>query len=443
MTNQNKAAQPVLTTGQILSMERRSNMTDDEALRFARAIESALLSKLRAPVAENPDRTMLQSVLQDLEKSESVCPQCGHSDSCADMDVAYMIRDHLKGDASAPVADERAAFEAWAQKKKMPLARIGEQYDDFWVDHAWNGWQARAAHASAPVADELPHWEEVSAKLERDETLTPLEFFIYENEPAGGDGADAWRDQLASALASAPVAKLKRAPVDDWRVQAIAECLESEWDDMTPDQAEADARLIVGYLIEYEKESDRIEAKHAAEPVEPIVQAIRNLRASAPVAGEAKPAIGYLKRDKGRTDWSMTRAAYDLPDGIHMLYAAPQASEAVPVAWAIFSPSGNIRYWHRDKSNVDAFAAKHSLTVCGLANAGPTSKDAEQIADLVLGHAEGLRVSSLLESGTGFGKDVEHRFQVSNGEDRYGVVIILTALSAQPGAQRTGGSDAD
>jgi hypothetical protein len=101
----------------------------------------------------------------------------------------------------------------------------------------------------------------------------------------------------------------------------------------------------------------------------------------------------------------------------------------VPVAWAIFSPSGNIRYWHHDKANVEAFAAKHGLTVCGLANAGPTSKDAEQIADLVLGHAEGLRVASLLESGTGFGKDVEHRFQVSNGEDRYGVVIILTKLA--------------
>jgi len=51
------------------------------------------------------DRAMLQSVLQDLEKSESVCSRCGHSDSCADMDVAYMIRGHLKGDASAP-ADE-------------------------------------------------------------------------------------------------------------------------------------------------------------------------------------------------------------------------------------------------------------------------------------------------------------------------------------------------
>lgn len=57
----------------------------------------------------------------------------------------------------------------------------------------------------APVAGELPHWEEISAKLERDETLTPLELFIHENEPAGGD-ADAWRDQFAAALASAPVA---------------------------------------------------------------------------------------------------------------------------------------------------------------------------------------------------------------------------------------------
>ncbi|WP_238877090.1 hypothetical protein [Achromobacter xylosoxidans] len=59
-----------------------------------------------APVAPTTDRAMLQSVLQDLEKSESVCPRCGHSDSCADMDVAHMIRDHLKGEASAPVAGE-------------------------------------------------------------------------------------------------------------------------------------------------------------------------------------------------------------------------------------------------------------------------------------------------------------------------------------------------
>lgn len=66
--------------------------------------------------------------------------------------------------------------------------------------------QAVLSKLRAAVAEELPHWEEISAKLERDETLTPLELFIHENEPAGSDAADAWRDQLAAALASAPVA---------------------------------------------------------------------------------------------------------------------------------------------------------------------------------------------------------------------------------------------
>lgn len=50
-----------------------------------------------------------------------------------------------------------------------------------------------------------------------------------------------------------------------------------------------------------------------------------------------------------------------------------------------------------------------------------------QIADLVLG--EDLVVSSPLESTQGFGGDIEHRFQVSNGTERYGVVVIVTALT--------------
>ncbi|OZI78078.1 hypothetical protein [Bordetella genomosp. 6] len=74
--------------------------------------------------------------------------------------------------------------------------------------------QAVLSKLRAPVADELPHWEEVSAKLERDETLTPLELFILENEPAGDD-ANAWRDQLTAALASAPVSD-ERAAFEAW-----------------------------------------------------------------------------------------------------------------------------------------------------------------------------------------------------------------------------------
>ncbi|MGZ9981513.1 hypothetical protein ACXXCT_08595 [Bordetella bronchiseptica] len=64
--------------------------------------------------------------------------------------------------APGDAQDERQWFEAWAEKKKMPLARIGQQYDDFWVDHAWNGWQARA-RLSAPATDDTPSRFTISA----------------------------------------------------------------------------------------------------------------------------------------------------------------------------------------------------------------------------------------------------------------------------------------
>lgn len=60
------------------------------------------------------------------------------------------------------------------------------------------------SHGYAPLSEELPHWDEISAKTKRGEALTPLELFVYDNEPAGDE--DIWRDQLAAALASAPVA---------------------------------------------------------------------------------------------------------------------------------------------------------------------------------------------------------------------------------------------
>ncbi|AVG38504.1 hypothetical protein [Achromobacter insolitus] len=248
MTNQINTAQLVVTAGQILALERRSNMTDDEALRFGRSVETALLSKLRAP-----------------------------------------------------------------------------------------------------VADELPEWKQISAKLGRGETLSPLELFIHENEPAGDD-ADAWRDQLDAALASAPVARPKRAPADDWRVTAIAECLEAEWDEMTPDLAEANARIIVGYLIDYEKESALIEAKRASAPVageaddEEATDAWRRLALQ--FDGHRMQALCHLRAMLADPQAHAERAAeflaapplsgeQVLADRIRAL-AAPQASEAVRDALMAF-----------------------------------------------------------------------------------------------------------
>lgn len=136
----------------------------------------------------------------------------------------------------------------------------------------------------------VTRWPDGTPRDERDIASDPEGKLIY--DPASPLRA-----------ASAPVAKPKRAPLDDWRVQAIAECLETEWNDMTPASAEADARLIVGYLIAYEKESNEIEARHAAEPIDPVVQAIRNLRASAPVAGEAQPVAYRVLRKTHDGDW--------------------------------------------------------------------------------------------------------------------------------------------
>lgn len=75
--------------------------------------------------------------------------------------------------------------------------------------------------AQAPLAHELPQWEEISAKKERGESLTPLELFVFDNEPAGDD--EAWRDQLADALASSPVAgkAVAHAVISYGRIQRL------------------------------------------------------------------------------------------------------------------------------------------------------------------------------------------------------------------------------
>lgn len=96
----------------------------------------------------------------DIQEFKQECECCeGRGFVFAFQDIPG-IGDYVKAcrpASSAPgvstVEDERQAFEAWAKRKKMPLARIGEQYDDFWVDHAWNGWQARAALAAPAAGD--------------------------------------------------------------------------------------------------------------------------------------------------------------------------------------------------------------------------------------------------------------------------------------------------
>ncbi|MGZ8132588.1 hypothetical protein ACXU40_09370 [Bordetella bronchiseptica] len=102
MTTQNNAAQPVLTDDDIDALCDVHDMPPRMVTSFARAIETALLSKLRAPVA-----------------------------------------------------DERAEFEA-AYHRPYPVRSVPKGGEHWSVEKcaAWKGWQDRAALASAPVAGE-------------------------------------------------------------------------------------------------------------------------------------------------------------------------------------------------------------------------------------------------------------------------------------------------
>jgi len=282
---ENNAAQLRLTDGEIDAVDY-ARLAPRE---YARTIEQAVLSKLRAegvPVAGMPEYITDNRYHIQYRLGWNNCL----SDCRAAMQGAAPV-------ASAP-ADERAAFEEDYRRRTISNPRyFGRDANGRYVSGitqaAWEHWQSSQQRRAA-----FDH--PVFAFLLGEGQLHGVDF--GERAP-GAAGKWWWRKDLRAALASAPVAKPKRAPLDDWRVQAIADCLETEWDEMSPDLAEAYARTIVGYLIEYEKESDRIEAQNAAEPVHPVVQAVHNLRASAPVAGEAQDWPTTAQEAEAEKQW--------------------------------------------------------------------------------------------------------------------------------------------
>jgi hypothetical protein len=91
----------ILTVGQILSLERRSDMTDDEALRYGRAVESLLLS---APTAQQSAQAERAAVEKFAEKviDEALATGWGMKD---DEPFADSVREVIERALhSAPVA---------------------------------------------------------------------------------------------------------------------------------------------------------------------------------------------------------------------------------------------------------------------------------------------------------------------------------------------------
>ncbi|CAB3914103.1 hypothetical protein LMG26841_05153 [Achromobacter dolens] len=84
----------------------------------------------------------------------------------------------------APVADERAAFEAWATAiaEKYDVTRNGDHYMEPYTEWVWEAWQAsRAALASAPIPKPWPVEEQP------DGAITPVDPVDMASAPVAGE----------------------------------------------------------------------------------------------------------------------------------------------------------------------------------------------------------------------------------------------------------------
>ncbi|KAA5921321.1 hypothetical protein F1536_23030 [Achromobacter xylosoxidans] len=85
----------------------------------------------------------------------------------------------------APVADERAAFEAYARRNGYPLNGHGGFYGNTRTRNQWMGWKARAALASAPADPEAAEVDFLVRVLENLDTWRAEEWSeLLERRPA-------------------------------------------------------------------------------------------------------------------------------------------------------------------------------------------------------------------------------------------------------------------
>ena len=171
----NTPAQPMLTDEEIIALEIEVGGTFTLGpVPFARTIESALLSKLRAPVAGEPE--VWKTGDDDLDMALNMAGMPGDA-ALAQVEAVERLKARL---ASAPVADERdrhtTISAVFSRCSLIPGAT-------FWnaAEFMYDEMHRRAALASAPVAGEA---DEDLAPLECPITRRPL-FMAIEHPELG------------------------------------------------------------------------------------------------------------------------------------------------------------------------------------------------------------------------------------------------------------------
>lgn len=320
MSTQNNAAQAAaqiltyLGFAQAVSMEPGVDRRRDH---IQALIESALLYQLRAPVS-------------DIREGFELTYAADADDPACASDLAHFTngwRACIMSQVRAPVADERAAFEKrFSVPPENWTKSGGGGYRNIWIETRWEGWRARAALASAPVAEQAALSAQSATKDDKaalglPECGKPL-CAPGEHHPLCRHG---WAEKKA---ASAPVAGdgKTRVPGDQLGGPAAA------WDDgaqSDPNRPESRASIESkgGALAPVAGEADDEEATDAWR------------RLALQFDGHRMQALGHLRAMLADPQAHAERAAEFLAapplSGEQVLaeriraLAAPQASEAV------------------------------------------------------------------------------------------------------------------
>ena len=279
MNKQHDIAQRVLTTEQRNEFIRRTSFISesDRDTRAAFVDEIARAALASAPVADERAAVAYldlgaggyMDVGTDLTDEQlAALPKGRHM-------LAIIGTHGVNGytPASAPVADERPAFEAYARRNGYPLNGHGGFYGNNRTRNQWMGWKARAAMASAPVATRQYHYRMSNCTPGRPEC----------RDGNGHPECPCWHDVGTGPLAG------KEATATDWRDKPSAPV---QWPTMPPSKGQSPVLFEDGYAEGWAKcmgECRRalVAASNYIDKLGGDSKTYRAVLTSAPVAGEA------------------------------------------------------------------------------------------------------------------------------------------------------------
>lgn len=156
MTTQNNAAQAAQNAIEWATKPGAVENFPATARAHINGLASLLLSKLRSPAPAMQEAVLTDAEIREIQGTHLVTVRSRDALIASVIVAGRAIEAAVLSKLRAPVADERAAFEAWMASQNLGVERDGDSYSLTYARRAWDTWQARAALASVPAVKRTP-----------------------------------------------------------------------------------------------------------------------------------------------------------------------------------------------------------------------------------------------------------------------------------------------